>query len=290
MKKLLIASTALVASAGFAAADVALSGSANIFVVHDSAAANKTIAKNSVEFFLSGSGTTDGGLSFGASIDLESDNDGANTTAATNQTNDGEVFVSGAFGTLTVGNVADALDGFGSADVGFDGVGVDNVGEASKGQQNNNYVHFTTTFDAVTIIVTSSLQGAADDYAVAARYKAGDLDIGIGTSRDGATGGVTNIIDVNGSFGDIGFEAFYLDENAAGGNIDGWGVSASYVMGATTWTFAASDNTTAGVDMAYGIGASYDLGGGAKIAGGIGSIDTGAARKTVADFGISMSF
>ncbi len=293
MKKLLIASTALVASAGFASADIALTGSANIFVNYDSSrATNQIVARNNVDFNVVGSGTTDGGLSFGASLDLESDNDGPNNAAASNVTNDGEVFVSGAFGTLTVGNVADAVDGFGSGDVGFDGLGVDNVGEINKNAGVDAYVLFSTTVGALTMTASTTSNGAggAEDYSVGVRYAAGDWDFGIGTSRNGTTASTTNVIDVNGSFGDIGVEAFYADQDAAGGNIDGWGVSASMTSGAVTYSFAVADNTTAGVDMAYGIGASYSLGGGASIAGGIASIDRGASRDSVADFGISLSF
>lgn len=295
MKKLLIASTALVASAGFAAADVSLSGAADFGVRYNSGAATNAIVVNEVEFYITGSGTTDGGLSFGASIDLESDNDGGNTVAATNQTNDGEVWISGEFGELRIGNVDGALDGFGAADIGFDGIGIDDVAEGGRNEA-RTYIQYKVTFDAFTLQVNTSGAAGTNDYSASARYDFGDIDAGVGVSRNAGGKQVTSI-DVNGKFGDIGFEAAYFDHNAAstgangaGAGVDGWIVSGSYTMGATKLVATIADNTAVGIDPAYGIGASYNLGGGATLAGGIGSVDVGATRNTVADFGISLTF
>ncbi len=71
MKKLLIASTALVASAGFAAADVAVTGGASMGVKYNSAAADTLTMHEEIDFNIVGSGTTDGGLTFGASLDVD---------------------------------------------------------------------------------------------------------------------------------------------------------------------------------------------------------------------------
>ncbi len=110
MKNILLATTALFATAGFAAAEVSLSGSAemglfatdtNIDDADDDLQFHTDI---NVDFTLSGS--TDTGLTFGAEIGLEEAEGGV----ATRTEDDFSVFVSGAFGTLTMGDTDGAYD------------------------------------------------------------------------------------------------------------------------------------------------------------------------------------
>ena len=59
----------------------------------------------------------------------------------------------------------------------------------------------------------------------------------------------------------------YMDEDAAGGRqITLYG---NHTMGATTLRAYVSDLDVTGLDTAYGIGADYDLGGGARVSGAI---------------------
>ena len=116
MKKVLLATSALMLVAGAAAAEVAVSGSARMGVVY-----NGTDAEFSsrVRINFDASGETDGGLAFGASV--RNDQSGVGNTA----NGDSTVFVSGAFGKLTMGDVggaADALVGNVSG-VGYTGLG-----------------------------------------------------------------------------------------------------------------------------------------------------------------------
>jgi outer membrane protein OmpU len=78
MKKVLFATTALIATAGVAAADITLSGSAEMGIVGgdtlSSAAAlvrRDTQVHTDIDVTFSMSGQTDSGLSFGANIDLD---------------------------------------------------------------------------------------------------------------------------------------------------------------------------------------------------------------------------
>lgn len=295
MKKLLIASTALVASAGFAAADVTLGGTANMGVKYSSVAlpsGNTMELHYEVDFDIIGSGTTDGGLTFGASVDVDQQivsadgnatqiADGANGNGIT----DPEVFISSEFGTLTVGGVDPATDGFGIADVGFDGVGVDDDAESIKNANTTANVHYTVTFDAFTL--AAAIHTVSNDYSAMLRYDFGDFDAAIGYARDNSSGNSATTLDVNGTFGDISMGGFYTD--GSGTLANGYGVDLSYVMGATTITFAWGDTSAAGDDPDYGIGVAYDLGGGAVLAGGVASVDT-TTRRTVADFGINLTF
>ncbi|MCC1480914.1 porin [Roseibaca sp. Y0-43] len=101
MKKLLLASTALIASAGVAAADVSLSGNARMGFIYDGNDVQMT-SRARVTFTMSGE--TDGGLAFGASFDADDAVGAAGNTRMTQ----GTVFISGEFGKLTFGDVASA--------------------------------------------------------------------------------------------------------------------------------------------------------------------------------------
>lgn len=107
MKKILLATTVLAGTAGVAAAEVAVSGYAEIGIIRSEAGfAGSTNAQfhQDIEVTFSMSGETDGGLSFGAKIDLDETNVAAGDDSGTT------VFVSGAFGTLTMGDTDGALD------------------------------------------------------------------------------------------------------------------------------------------------------------------------------------
>lgn len=105
MKKILLATTMIVGGASIAAADVTLSGSARMGVIKSF---NDGFAGNGVESDLAFtsrarvaftmSGESDSGLSFGASF--RADNAGAANTGDA-----GSVFISGAFGKLSMGDV-----------------------------------------------------------------------------------------------------------------------------------------------------------------------------------------
>jgi len=103
MKKILFATTALVATAGVASADVALSGWAEMGIYGGDSVNEGFFQDIDVTFTMSG--TTDNGLTFGASVDL--DENGAFTPE-----DDGgaTIFISGDFGTVTMGDTDGALD------------------------------------------------------------------------------------------------------------------------------------------------------------------------------------
>jgi len=109
MKKLLIATTALVATAGMAHADVSLSGYAEIGMRDGRTFTNGTDVgvemHNDMDVAFKLSGATDNGLSFGASIDLDEVSGGIASTGGSQAIN-----VSGAFGTLTMGDTDGAMD------------------------------------------------------------------------------------------------------------------------------------------------------------------------------------
>ena len=82
-------------SAGFAAADVAVSGDGRMGIVSTD---GDSLFSSRMRIKFSGSGTTDAGLSFGGSFRA---NDASGAKSGTS----GSVFISGAFGKISMGDV-----------------------------------------------------------------------------------------------------------------------------------------------------------------------------------------
>ncbi|SFP99870.1 outer membrane protein OmpU [Roseivivax halotolerans] len=107
MKKLLLASTALVATAGVAQADIALTGGAEMGIFDNGN--DDTQFFTDLELRFTFSGEADNGLSFGATIDLDEAN--ANGVHENPALQGGEaIFVSFGGATLTMGDTDGALD------------------------------------------------------------------------------------------------------------------------------------------------------------------------------------
>jgi outer membrane protein OmpU len=84
MKKVLFATTALVATAGVAAADVTFGGYGRFGVYYDEAATeNETTITSRFRLQIDATAESDNGVTFGARARIQQDNDGAATTGAT---------------------------------------------------------------------------------------------------------------------------------------------------------------------------------------------------------------
>ncbi|CUH66632.1 Porin [Thalassovita autumnalis] len=289
MKKILFASTALVATAGVAAAEISFGGSANFGIMYNG---SETIVKNEIDFDIKGSGETDSGLKFGASLDI----DGAHNDSATTQSTvaDPEVYIEMGGLKLTVGDIGEANDVGGISDVGFDGLGVDDVVDGLR-ENGNDDVRVDYSFG--DIAVAASVDSANDEWAISASGSFGDFSVSAGY-RDNANNGEGNHDDMNitvgYSAGAFGVSATYAEggvdtDSPANGALDvtqkGYGLDVSYTQGDLTVVAAYAKNDTTGAD-AMGIGATYSLGGGAAIAGGIAEV----GGETVADLGMTFSF
>ena len=116
MKRALLASTALVMSAGIAAAEVSVGGDGRMGVQSLDGADVKFSSRVRISF--TASGETDNGLTFGGSIRADNASGGSSGTG-------GNVHVSGAFGKLAMGDVDSAAKAaVGQAGgVGFTGLG-----------------------------------------------------------------------------------------------------------------------------------------------------------------------
>ncbi|WP_010141227.1 porin [Oceanicola sp. S124] len=289
MKKILFATTALVVTAGAAAADITLSGSANMGVKYqEGRAAGETFLYNELDFGINASSTTDSGIEFGASIDLDASMTDDTATQDPGSF-DPEVYISSGGLTLTVGTVDPATDPFGIGDIGFDGIGIDDVGEKIGGTGVKGNANVIVEYTMGDYSFAASADGnSGDDWAIAFMGSFSGLDFGIGYNEAAVLGTTVDAtwLDLSYGFGDVTVGAFYLHADAAGGGeADNYGFEAAYTAGDLTVNFAYSYDDSTDAD-AYGVGASYNLGSGLAVAGGVGDVD----GTTVADFGVTMSF
>ncbi len=356
MKKLLLATSILAGTAGLAAAEITLSGDARMGFkddfVFDPAADDDIGFTSRARVTFTFSGETDGGLSFGASFRADNSSNAANGTA-------GSVFLSGAFGKISMGDV----DGAALSAVGHvDGVGLTGLGDRNESSFIGN--GGLNDDDLTDLDSLSDTPGLTGDPSVIYEYTTGniglfvgvtnpgyesefDFDLGAGTAE--ATDGVAWSIGANYTtdaykFG-IGYEDLDVDAATAGalGNIsadhlflgadgtfgaftakvrygmaditatdtaglatdidfDQWSISGTYAMDAVSVTGFYQDkqfDLASGANFfeveSMGIGASYDLGGGAKVVGGVvDSEETDGASPAVSDtsfdLGVSFSF
>jgi outer membrane protein OmpU len=286
MKTLLLASTALVATAGIAAADVTLSGSAEMGVIGGSDIDTQFHTDIDVTFTMSGE--TDGGLAFGASIDLDEADDGraGGSLAFGNTTQGGEtIFVSYGGMTLTMGDTDGALDwamselDYGGAinddhtsHAGFSGNGGLDLFANADAILNSQFdeVGFGIGLDGLYDGQIARAEYAFGDFAVAASLEvANDRDVVLGLDTYDAKPvfGIAGKYSANGlSFG-LGFQTAKYDADAAGvDDIDfsAVGASVSYSMDAITaglnvgQTKLEEGNFELTVDH-IGVGASYTM-------------------------------
>ena len=321
MKKLLTATTALalVGGAAFAEANINITGDAKLGLNYNSEPGDNN-SKHSfthemgVDF--SGSGTTDGGLSFGGSAGFDTGDDTVNT---------GTVFVSGAFGTITIGgnDAADLLAG-GIADVGLNGQSVDDVAEDIRGGSAAQFRYDQSMGNIALAISAGTSAGAAgagnalvtdgDNTVGSFEVKKNSYAIGMSFSASGATFGIgydsakTISAGLGYSTGQITANAFYAKadkpyrhlgsdgivtaaatDTTADGVFDagytGLGIDVSYTMGASTLTMVYAKTDVKNIQpIILAAGTTY---GSASFKGmGVGvSHDLGGGAKLVAGFG-----
>jgi outer membrane protein OmpU len=279
----MFATTALVLSAGVAAADMKLGGNGRMGITYNDSAAEKTQFDSRFRAVFTGSGTTDAGIAFGGTIRADNAANGASGTA-------GNVFVSGTFGKVTMGDISSALD---NAAGNLSGVGYTGLGDHSdfgwSGGGDDEGVLWSYTAGTFGLHASVGQRVAGDDEASAAvTFAMAPVTVGVGVSQDGGNSqaGIGLGAEVSGA--DVKF-GYLNNDNATGTAIETeLGLSVAADLGGVGVTiFARQTETAASVKAQYlGVGFSQSLGGGATIAGGI--VDADGTSK--GDLGLTFSF
>lgn len=305
MKKVLFATTALVFSAGFAAAEVTLSGDGRMGVTYNGSDWNFS-SRARVTFTLSGQ--TDSGLEFGGSFRADQAGDSIANNGAAYGT-EGSVYVSGAFGKLEMGDVVSApealfgdLPEVGYTDLVTSGAGLENdIPYLTLDNNTQSALLYTYTAGAFSVAASLS-DGFVDQtsvdanqaYGVAAAYTFGNYTVGLGyEDLELAAGGKMTQAELAGvaTFGDTSVKAYYAVGDDLNPVDNSYGLGVSSVFGATTvMGYVQKAEFTNNTDVTwYGLGAAYDLGGGASVVGGIADDDV-KGSDPVADLGVKFKF
>ncbi len=335
MKKLLLATTMLVTAGTYAAADVSVSGDARMGITSYD---GDVEFSNRVRIKFSGSGTTDGGLSFGGSFRAHEAADAKSGTG-------GSVFISGAFGKISMGDV-DSGDNAAVgqlSSVGYEGLGSGNsiayaadggnigfgdndidVGTTTKARVlytysagavtvNASVAQIDNTAESDELVVAGDYVGSST-YGVGVSYKTGAFTVAVGygsvaadVAYEDRTASLTDTsASVTYVVGDTTAKAIYQDKSGEDGDEEieqkSMGASVDHKLGAVTLTaYALSSEFSANyTDETYalnrfGLGAAYDLGGGAVIKGGVAQLDEvtndiDTESYNAFDLGVSLSF
>ena len=280
MKKLLLATTMLMTAGSYAAADVSVSGDGRMGVVSTDGTSEFS-SRMRIKF--TGSGTTDGGLSFGGSFRAADAIDAASGTS-------GSVYISGAFGKITMGSTGNAVDSLVSnvSAVGYGASGLDGAQELGLvDSADKEGVSYNIAVSGATVEVgAGQLDGAAEYYSVAVAYAFGGINAAIGYESDADDTNTKAAFSAK-----VGPATVMVAVADRDSNEDlGYAMSADFAMaGATVTAYYANDNADE-ANMAVGV--SYDLGGGAVFKSGVGTVydaDKGES-VTVADAGLNFSF
>ena len=306
MKKLLIATTALVATAGMASADITITGHAAagiysglgnadavtvavpaVAATAATATAVETLGSNAVpvsaETFsgdgiysnagvdFTMTGATDNGISFSAAVNIDAgtevDTGDFELDGADGGTAGlGAVSMTGTFGTLT-----------------FDDAGIDNL-------YNDAYtaadVSYSTTVGAVSLTVAHDTSGAADANSMSAGYTASGMGFTL-LASDGSAGTSASVA-VSYALNDTVSVTGKTDQVAGAESVQT--ITASTTLNGVSVALSSANNSTWDVDLGYTAGgfaltygvdetdawtatATTALGGGATFAAGVSSDD-----------------
>lgn len=286
MKKILLATTALVGFAGVAAAEVKLSGYAEIGIYDPDV--GETQFWNDIDVKFSLSGATDSGLEFGATIDLDELNgDSIPPTGGGNagpNENDSSVWVSGSFGKVTLGDTDGALD-WAAAELSIGtAIADDHTSQAGyysftglDGAHDGQVMRYEYSFGDFGVAVSAEIDDSGVD----------DPTLGIGAKWAGEFGGTSVYAGLGYQAGELGGVDIDATALSVGLNVNGFDAKLGYATGnigydTTDWDWVGltlgysldawkaqiiwgewSGNSVSPDADGFGVMVNYDMGGGA---------------------------
>ena len=323
MKKILLASTALVGFAGAAAAEISLSGYAEIGIFGGDDV--ETQFHNDWQVNFNFSSTTDSGVEFGGKVQIEEGNSPSAING--NVGSDDEAFwVSGAFGKVTLGETDGAFDWALSEIYSGTGLQDDHSTHAGAywftgldGNYDNQIMRYEYSFGDFGVALSAEMDddincattvcGATGDgitsdvsFALGGKWAGNISGVDVGAGIGYQDNGTNSVWGLSGSAGfSNGFSVAlgYADldgiSDAVGNGtpVDSWwGIGVAYTpatMSALTLgvNYGEYDATNAVDDnpSGWGIVANYDLGGGAVAMASYGSSSGTGVTNGGADYG-----
>ena len=182
MKKILLATSALVATAGVAAAELNVTGSARFGVAYvedatkedangNDVSINETRIEQRMRVNFTGIAETDAGVKFEARIRLEANEDGDNSISGKGPGAAGFAVSTGGF-RLDVGNVSDVIDS------------TDTVNYFGNGVGFTAFLEYNNAFYDNDLPIGGFGAGGADQTTIKAKYEIGDLTLAASFSKN----------------------------------------------------------------------------------------------------------
>ncbi|WP_158659296.1 porin [Paracoccus denitrificans] len=321
MKKALIASTALLLTAGVAAADVKISGYGRTGVIYyennaaqDAAGLNESRVVSRLRMNIDASSSTDSGVDFGARFRLQWDQGSDDGQA---QTNAGKLWVSAQGFTVEVGNVDTAFDSNGliyETELGsYDrSVGFSDVAGAFFAYDSNGYVADQVDRVGIRALYTLGdlkLQASyvdpdqsglnevlEEEFGFSVDYTWNErLELSAAAAFNGAGIDGNDIYFLGARYAVLDNARIGLNFVDAGDEEDGFDGKTIALYGDYTLAdgrtnleayIANNDRDSNETDNAFGIGVNYDLGG-ARLGA---SLQRDYAENVTADFGVRFEF
>ncbi|MEP1767040.1 MAG: porin [Sulfitobacter sp.] len=291
MKKVLFATTALVATASVAAAEISFSGYGRFGVIYnDTAAGDSTDVTSRLRLQIDVSAESDAGVTFGARTRMQT-SEGEGDTGF----NGVRFFArSGGF-EVGVGNIFGAIEfmpGMYPIDLGLTGLGYDYTaygtggadayssgGAGSSGANGVEVLYSVGDFSAHV-----SASETNDRIAAHAAYTFSSWTVALGIQDSDDAGDTEFAASVGGSFGIADVTLAYADNGTNGDHIV---LTGRVDVGAATNIEAYVADADAFAETSYGIDFNHDMGGGTTLRGGIASLGDDSTR---ADLGVRFNF
>ncbi|NEY89582.1 porin [Tabrizicola oligotrophica] len=297
MKKVLLATTAVVLSAGVASAEVALSGNARMGLQYDSISGD-TVLEKRMTVNIDATTESSSGITFGARLRLRSNEAGAGTV------NGARVYMSTNGLEIAAGNIYGALDsmpGMYDSEVGLTALndagvvtntvanpatawGFDGYSSSGNGAEGIEAIYTAGGFTGHLSYSEPTLSSGASAQkrtAVYGAYVFNDWTVALGLQDSSVAAEDKVVLTVGGKIGDFGV-GFAAADNDGESKV---ALNGSATFGATTVNGFIADEES-GAELAIGLGVTYDLGGASVMAG----VERDAVGDTRADLGVSFSF
>ncbi|MEH6644501.1 porin [Sulfitobacter sp.] len=306
MKKVLFATTALVATAGVAAADVTFSGYGRFGVQYTddvSSGESSTNVTSRLRMQIDATAESDAGVTFGGRVRFQADegtNAAGDPTGSAFDANGVRFFARSGGLEVGVGNIFGALEfmpGMYPIDLGLTGLGYDYTafnfrGDAydsnGSGAYGSNGVELIYSFGDFSVHVSAS--DVNDRIAAHAAYTWNGWTFALAAQDSDNDYDTEYAATVAGSFGIADVSLAY----AKNGDDDATGLGGDHIVLAARFDVGAATNVEVYVadadyfaETSYGIDFNHDMGGGTSLRGGVASLGNDDTRV---DMGVRFNF
>ncbi|MCM2562544.1 porin [Lutimaribacter sp. EGI FJ00015] len=318
MKNIILATTALIGTAGLAAAEVSISGYGRFGAtyVNPSVGASTTNTASRLRLQFDVSAETDSGIVFGARQRIQTEESTFGQVYAGGWGNGARFYMSTNGLTVAMGNILGVIEAApnlylptASAGTGLEGNGFYSLAPNTS----SNGMRFAWTAYQSGSGATSASNGVEVLYSMngfGVHVHSGERGLGVDTTgiginytfsgytaalayEDFDNGAEILFASLGGQIGQVDAAISYAKTDngtgGAGSEADKWSLRGGYDFGTglTAYGFVASEDNNAG--ESFGLGASYDLGGGVSLEGGITQTDD-VADSTIVSLGAFFSF